>query len=68
MEHVRQVRVHLVMPESTLFTRDRQQATAHQVVALLATAHMMAQQPAKAAEFYVRDESLAAVLPYLMKE
>lgn len=28
MDHVRQVRVHLVMPESTLFTRDRQQATA----------------------------------------
>jgi flagellar M-ring protein FliF len=28
MEQVRHVRVHLVMPESTLFTRDRQQATA----------------------------------------
>lgn len=28
MDQVRQVRVHLVMPESTLFTKDRQQATA----------------------------------------
>lgn len=34
MDHVRQVRVHLVMPESTLFTRDRQQASAAIVVAL----------------------------------
>lgn len=33
MEHVRQVRVHLVMPESTLFTRDRQQATAAVAIA-----------------------------------
>lgn len=34
MDHVRQVRVHLVMPESTLFTRDRQQASAAVAVAL----------------------------------
>lgn len=34
MENVRQVRVHLVMPESTLFTRDRQQASAAVAVML----------------------------------
>lgn len=34
MDNVRQVRVHLVMPESTLFTRDRQQASAAVAVAL----------------------------------
>lgn len=34
MEKVRQVRVHLVMPESTLFTRDRQQASAAVAVML----------------------------------
>lgn len=34
MDNVRQVRVHLVMPESTLFTRDRQQASAAVAVTL----------------------------------
>lgn len=34
LENVRQVRVHLVMPESTLFTRDRQQASAAVAVAM----------------------------------
>jgi flagellar M-ring protein FliF len=34
MDSVRQVRVHLVMPESTLFTRDRQQASAAVAVTL----------------------------------
>lgn len=34
LENVRQVRVHLVMPESTLFTRDRQQASAAVAVML----------------------------------
>ncbi len=34
MDHVRQVRVHLVMPESTLFTKDRQQATAAVSIAM----------------------------------
>lgn len=34
LEHVRQVRVHLVLPESTLFTRDRQEATAAVTVAM----------------------------------
>lgn len=34
MENVRQVRVHLVLPESTLFTRDRQQASAAVAVTL----------------------------------
>lgn len=34
MDRVRQVRVHLVMPESTLFTKDRQQATAAVAIAM----------------------------------
>jgi flagellar M-ring protein FliF len=34
MDNVRQVRVHLVLPESTLFTRDRQQASAAVAVTL----------------------------------
>lgn len=34
LDHVKQVRVHLVMPESTLFTRDRQQASAAVAVTL----------------------------------
>lgn len=34
MENVRQVRVHLVMPESTLFTRDRQLASAAVAITL----------------------------------
>jgi flagellar M-ring protein FliF len=34
LENVKQVRVHLVMPESTLFTRDRQQASAAVALAM----------------------------------
>ena len=34
LDHVKQVRVHLVLPESTLFTRDRQEASAAVTVAM----------------------------------
>ncbi|HWK50778.1 MAG TPA: flagellar basal-body MS-ring/collar protein FliF [Steroidobacter sp.] len=44
MENVRQVRVHLVMPESTLFTRDRQQASAAVAIALAQGASLDRQQ------------------------
>lgn len=44
MENVRQVRVHLVMPESTLFTRDRQQASAAVAVMLEPGATLERQQ------------------------
>lgn len=44
MESVRQVRVHLVMPESTLFTRDRQQASAAVAVTLEPGASLDRQQ------------------------
>ena len=44
MDNVRQVRVHLVMPESTLFTRDRQQASAAVAVTLELGASLDRQQ------------------------
>lgn len=44
MDNVRQVRVHLVMPESTLFTRDRQQASAAVAVTLEPGASLDRQQ------------------------
>lgn len=44
MDNVRQVRVHLVMPESTLFTRDRQQASAAVAVTLESGASLDRQQ------------------------
>lgn len=44
MNNVRQVRVHLVMPESTLFTRDRQQASAAVAVTLESGASLDRQQ------------------------
>jgi flagellar M-ring protein FliF len=44
MDNVRQVRVHLVMPESTLFTRDRQQASAAVAVTLESGASLERQQ------------------------
>ncbi|MFC4312692.1 flagellar basal-body MS-ring/collar protein FliF [Steroidobacter flavus] len=44
MNNVRQVRVHLVMPESTLFTRDRQQASAAVAITLEQGASLDRQQ------------------------
>lgn len=44
LENVKQVRVHLVMPESTLFTRDRQQASAAVAVTMRPGASLESQQ------------------------
>lgn len=44
LENVKQVRVHLVMPESTLFTRDRQQASAAVALAMQTGTSLQAQQ------------------------
>lgn len=44
LEDVKQVRVHLVMPESTLFTRDRQEASAAVNIAMQAGATLSRQQ------------------------
>jgi flagellar M-ring protein FliF len=44
LENVKHVRVHLVMPESTLFTRDKEQATAAVAVTMRAGAALVREQ------------------------
>jgi flagellar M-ring protein FliF len=44
LENVKQVRVHLVMPETSLFTRDRQQASAAVALAMKSGSSLQGQQ------------------------